>query len=147
MLGLIRGVKFGAIVLTAAFLLSSLATRSEAASGTVRAKIVKAGFIVGVGGGDGTLTFGGKTYRLSIGGVSVGTIGVAAVNIVGTARNLRRASDIAGAYSAVGAGVAFIGGGKVAHLQNANGVILDVRGVQVGLDLSLNLSGMTISLK
>ena len=41
----------------------------------MRLKITKVGFIVGVGGGSGTLNFKGKSYRLSIGGVSAGTIG------------------------------------------------------------------------
>ena len=64
-------------------------------------KITKVGFIVGVGGGSGTLTFKGKHYRLSIGGVSAGTIGVAGMDLVGTASNLRTAADIVGTYSAL----------------------------------------------
>ena len=121
MLRLFRVMKFGAVVLAGALMLVSASTQSSAQTGTVNIKIVKAGFIVGVGGGSGTLTFNGKSYRLNIGGVSVGTIGVATVNLAGTARNLRTAADIAGTYAAASASVAIVGGAKVAKLQNEKG--------------------------
>ena len=147
MLRLFRVMKFGAVMLAGALMLVSVPTQSKAQTGTVNIKIVKAGFIVGVGGGKGTLTFNGKSYPLSIGGVSVGTIGVATVNLVGTARNLRTAADIAGTYAAASASVAIVGGGKVATLKNEKGVVLEVHGVQLGLEASLSLSGMTIALQ
>src|SRR3974390_355599 len=118
---------------------------ASADSGTVRLKITKAGFIVGVGGGSGVLHFRGNHYRLSIGGISAGTIGVAGADLVGTATNLHRASDIAGVYTAASASVAVAGGGKVVTLQNSNGVVLTLRGRQVGFEASLSLSGMTLS--
>jgi len=60
---------------------------------------------------------------------------------------MKLGAQVTGAYSAVSAGVAVAGGGKTARLQNANGVVLELRGHQVGFDLSLNLSGVTISLQ
>jgi hypothetical protein len=65
---------------------------------------------------------------------------------VGTASNLRTAADIAGTYSAASAGIAVAGGGKVVTLQNSNGVVLHLRGRQVGFEASLSLSGLTISM-
>ena len=150
MLGFFRTMKFGAAILAGALMMVAASIESRAqtgTTGTVRIQIVKAGFIVGVGGGKGTLTFNGKSYPLSIGGVSVGTIGVATVNLEGTARNLRTAADIAGTYGAASASVAIVGGGKVAKLQNEKGVILELHGVQLGLEASLSLSGMTIALQ
>jgi hypothetical protein len=147
MLRLFRVMKFGAVMLAGALMLVAMSMPSSAQTGTVNIKIVKAGFIVGVGGGSGTLTFNGKSYRLSIGGVSVGTIGVATVNLAGTARNLRTAADIAGTYAAASASVAIVGGAKVAKLQNEKGVVLELHGVQLGLEASLSLSGMTITLQ
>jgi len=120
---------------------------SFAASGVVRISIAKAGFIVGIGGGSGTLTFHGRTYRLGVGGVSLGTIGAAQAGLVGRAYNLRRPEDISGTYSAVSASVAVAAGGKVARLQNANGVVLELKGRQVGFELSTALSGLEISLR
>ena len=141
-----RATKFGAALLLAAFMLSSVPSVSYAANGSIRMKITKIGFIIGVGGGSGVLTFKGRQYRLSVGGVGVGTIGVADADLVGIARNLRTAADIAGTYSAASAGIAVAGGAKVVTLQNSNGVVLQLRGRQVGFEASLSLSGLTISL-
>jgi hypothetical protein len=147
MLSLFRATKLCAVIIAAAIMLTGAVSQSYADTGSVRIKITKVGFIVGVGGGSGTLNFKGKSYRLSIGGVSAGTIGVAGADLVGTASNLRTAADIAGTYTAVSAGVAVAGGAKAATLQNANGVVLQVQGRQVGFEASLSLSGMTISLQ
>jgi hypothetical protein len=121
-------------------------SQSREEVGRIHAKIVKAGFIVGLGGGSGTLTFQGHKYPLSFGGISAGMIGLAGVELVGTASNLRTPADIAGAYTAVGAGIAVVGGAKVARMQNANGVVIELHGVQIGVDLSLNLSELTIAM-
>src|SRR5271154_1060099 len=94
----IRAYKFAAVAMAAAMLLIGASTQSYAGTGRVRLNIVKAGFIIGVGGGTGTLTYQGRTYRLSIGGIGIGSLGVASVQLVGTASNLRNASDIAGTY-------------------------------------------------
>jgi hypothetical protein len=120
---------------------------SQAQTGSVRLNILKAGFIVGAGGGSGTLSYHGKTYRLSIGGLSLGTLGVASAELVGTASNLHRPSDIAGTYGAAGAGFTFVGGGQVATLQNEKGVVLTLQGRQAGFQASLGVGGMTIGLR
>jgi hypothetical protein len=147
MLSLVRTTKFCAAFIVAAVMLAGTLSQSYADTGSVRLKITKVGFIVGAGGGSGTLNFKGKSYRLSVGGVSAGTIGVAGADLVGTASNLRTAADIAGTYSAVSAGVAVAGGAKAATLQNSNGVVLQLQGRQVGFEASLSLGGMTISLQ
>jgi hypothetical protein len=67
------------------------------------------------------------------------------VDLVGTAENLRAAADIVGTYSQGSAALAIVGGGRVAELQNANGVVLRVSGPEIGLEVSLSLSGTTIS--
>jgi hypothetical protein len=118
---------------------------AEAASGRIELRLVRAGFILGFGSGSGSLYYGGKRYRLNLGGVSLGaTIGVASVDFTGRARNLRRPSDIEGTYRAVGAGVAAAGGGSVARLRNSRGVELEVRGKQIGFMASVDLSGLRI---
>ena len=139
----------GAAALIAAPLAIGMAEASAAAgsSGRISVRITRAGLIVGVGGGSGTLTFNGRKYPLSIGGISLGaTIGIASADFVGRVRHLRRASDIAGTYSAVGAGLAAAGGGSVARLVNSRGVELEVSGKQVGFMFSIDLSGLRISL-
>jgi hypothetical protein len=140
-------VNFSVAIVAATMMLAAATMPSHAESGTVRLHIVKAGFIVGIGGGSGTLVFQGRQYHLSVGGIGVGSLGVAAVDLVGTASNLRTAADIAGGYGAGGAGAAFVGGGQVATLQNGNGVILQLQGVQAGFQVSLGLAGMTLSIR
>jgi hypothetical protein len=119
-----------------------------APDGTINLTLYKAGFIVGGSGGSGTLTFKGKKYAVDIGGVSLGaTIGASKAELIGEVYNLKQPSDIEGTYSAVQAGVAVVGGGKVAELKNSKGVVLKVKGKEVGLELALDLSGMGVSLK
>jgi hypothetical protein len=138
----------GCLVALAATLVAVPAGPGRAATGTVHVEIVKAGFIVGVGGGRGTLVFQGRRYPLSVGGLSVGaTIGASEAELVGRAYNLRRPSDIAGTYTAVGGGVAVGGGTSGIRLQNAKGVVLELRGRTVGLELNANVSGVEIGLR
>ncbi len=147
MVQLIRAVKFGAALLLAAVMLSGATTASSAQTGIVHLRIVKAGFIIGAGGGNGTLTYHGSTYRLKVGGVGIGTIGVAEARLVGVAYHLHHVTDIVGTYDIIGASVAVVGGPKVARLQNGKGVVLELRGQQVGFEATLGLGGMTISLQ
>src|SRR5262245_29312101 len=131
---IVKASKLGAALIAGAAILGGVTTPAYAETGTVRFNVGSAGFIVGVGGGSGDLRFKGRTYPLSIGGMRIGTIGASATEVTGVARNMRQASDIVGTYSAVGAGIAVIGGAGTARLQNEKGVVLDVRPVKVGLE-------------
>jgi hypothetical protein len=140
-------VKLVALVAALMSIIAITVTPSQAQTGAVRLNIVKAGFIVGAGGGSGVLHYHGRTYRLTVGGIGLGSLGVAAADLVGTASNLHRPQDIAGTYGAAGAGATFVAGGQVATLQNEKGVVLQLRGGQVGFQVSLGLAGMTIGLR
>jgi hypothetical protein len=108
----------------------------------------KGGFIVGVGGGEGVLTFRGQNYPFSVSGMSVGfTIGASTTKLVGRAVNLRSPGDIAGTYSAIGAGGALAAGAGGVQLQNEKGVILQLQGPKVGVELSAAVGGVTIALR
>ena len=121
---------------------------ASAADGTINLTLYKAGFIVGGSGGSGTLKFKGKQYPVDIGGVSLGaTIGVSKAELIGEVYNMKKPSDIEGTYTAGQAGVAVAGGSKVAELKNSKGVVLKVKGKQIGLEFALDLSGMQVSLK
>ena len=111
-------------------------------------QFTKGGFVVGGSGGSGTLTCDGKNYPVKIGGLSAGlVIGVSKVSLAGEVRNLNEITDIEGAYSGVGASMAIGGGADNLVANNSKGVQLVLRGTQVGLDASLNLSGLSIRLK
>jgi hypothetical protein len=129
-------------------LVSGLATAAQAETGTVRVVFTKGGFIVGVGGGRGVLTFGGHRYPFRVSGMSLGaTIGASTTDFVGRALNMRSPGDIAGNYGAVGAGGALAAGAGGVQLQNEKGVILQLHGVKVGVELSAAVGGVQIALE
>lgn len=147
MFGLVRAMKFSVAIVAVAVMLVAASTQSYAQTGAVRLNFVRAGLIVGVGGGRGTLTFHGRRYRLSVSGVDLNSLGFSGAEFVGTAYNLHSAGDIAGTYAAAGADPAIAGGGQVGRLQNANSVVLELSGTQVGFQVSSGLAGMTIALR
>jgi hypothetical protein len=132
-------------------LLSSiaLATPSQANTGTVRVVFTTGGFIVGVGGGNGVLYFRGHSYPFTVSGMSVGfTIGASTAQLQGRALHLRTAADIQGTYSAIGAGGALAAGAGGVQLQNnRTGVVLQLAGGKVGVQLSAAVGGVTITLR
>ena len=127
---------------------ASLSSAAYADSGTVSIRIVKAGFVVGGSAGSGTLTFHGRQYPLSIGGLSYGfTFGASETRFHGTVTNIRRPSDVAGVYGQAGAGAAAIRGAQGVVLTNQNGAVLTLSGMQSGLIVSADLSGLALSLR
>jgi hypothetical protein len=125
-----------------------VATPASAEIGTVRVVFTKGGFIVGVGGGEGVLTFRGRNYPFTVSGASIGfTVGASTTRLVGRALNLRGPGDIAGSYAVVGAGGALAAGAGGAQLRNANGVILQLSGPKVGVELSTAMGGVTIAMR
>src|SRR5215470_14193218 len=127
---------------------AGLATPTVAETGAVSVVFTKGGLIVGVGGGQGVLTFRGKHYPFTVSGMSVGfTIGASTTKFVGRALNLRSPGDLAGSYAAAGAGVAVAGGAGGVQLQNANGVILQLSGPKVGAEVSAAVGGVTIVMR
>jgi hypothetical protein len=130
-----------------AILGASVPQATYADGGTIRISVLKAGWFIGGSGGRGTLTFHGRRYPLSIGGLSAGLVfGASGMDFVGTVSNIFRPSDVAGVYGAAGAGAALVAGGGVIALTNDKGAVLHLSGRQVGLMANLDLSGMAISL-
>lgn len=137
----------GLIALTA-LVAASLSSAAFADSGRVDIRIVKAGFVIGGSAGSGTLTFQGRRYPLSIGGLSYGfTFGASETRFHGTVTNIRRASDVAGVYGQAGAGAAAIRGAQGVVLTNQKGAVLTLSGAQTGLIVSADLSGLVLSLR
>ena len=142
--------KFGINVALVALLVgvAGFSTPSRAETGQVAVVFTKGGFIVGVGGGEGVLTFRGKRYPFTVSGMSVGfTIGASTTKLVGRAVNLNSPASIEGSYSAIGAGGAIAAGAGGVQLQNANGVILQLSGPKVGAEVSAAVGGVTVRLK
>ena len=50
-------------------------------TGDVYVRVVRVGFILGAGGGEGNLTYGGRVYPFSVSGISIGTIGASSADL------------------------------------------------------------------
>jgi hypothetical protein len=130
--------------LTSAVLISP----AHADSGTIRFNVVKAGFVIGGSAGSGTLTFHGRTYPISIGGISYGfTFGASDTEFRGRVTHIRRPQDVAGVYGAAGAGAAIGRGAQAIVLQNANGATLTLSGRSAGAIVAADLNGLAISMR
>ena len=66
---LLSGMRAGLLAIAALVATASIANAED---GTIRIRIFKAGFIIGGSAGEGVLTFQGRSYPLSIGGLSYG---------------------------------------------------------------------------
>lgn len=124
------------------------ASASRADSGTVSLTIYKAGWIIGGSGGSGVLSFRGRQYGLSTGGLDYGLVfGGSKTVLYGRVSNINRPSDVAGVYGAAGAGLAVGTGARAIVLTNQKGAVLELSGRQVGLMANVDLSGLAITLK
>jgi hypothetical protein len=137
-----------AAALTALFAVG-LAAPSKADTGAVRVVFTKGGIIVGAGSGRGVLVFKGRSYPFRVAGMSVGfTIGASTTNFHGHALNMRSPGDIQGSYAVAGAGGALAAGAGGVTLQNSQtGVVLQLAGGRVGVEMSAAVGGVTITLE
>ncbi|MBV9556287.1 MAG: hypothetical protein JO254_04355 [Pseudolabrys sp.] len=127
---------------------AAMTTPAHADGGSIRFNVVKAGFVIGGSAGSGTLIFHGRAYPISIGGLSYGfTFGASDTRFSGTVRNIRRPSDVAGAYASANAGAALGVGAQGQVLQNANGAQLVLTGRSAGAIISADLNGLVITMQ
>lgn len=141
------GLRAGLVALMA-IAAAGVSTAAQADVGSVRITILKGGWVIGASAGSGVLTFQGRRYALSIGGLSYGLVfGGSKTELVGRVSNIRRASDVAGVYGAAGAGVAAGAGARGIVLANPNGAVLELSGRQTGLMVNADLSGLAISIR
>lgn len=114
-------------------------------SGTVRIEQIQIAFIGSGNLGGGTLQFGGKSYDFSVGGLGIGGIGISKITATGAVYNLTKLNDFAGAYGQARAGFAIgdVSSGKL-WLQNARGVVLELKAEREGLALSLGADAVYI---
>jgi hypothetical protein len=138
------------LVRIAVVLASMLAATSSAFadSGTIIFTVFKGGWFIGGSAGSGTLFFHGRSYPISIGGLSVGLVfGGSETRFRGTVTNIRSPYDVAGVYGAGGAGGAVVVGAQIIVLRNEKGATLQLTGQQVGLQVNADLSGLAISMR
>lgn len=117
-------------------------------TGTVRFRQLQVAFIGSGQVGGGTLTFRGKSYGITIGGLGFGGIGASRLTATGRVYGLNRREDFAGAYVQLREGWALGDHGKGTFwLRNAKGVTLRLATRRQGLQLSLGADGVLIGFK
>ncbi|MBR1198600.1 hypothetical protein JQ634_17775 [Bradyrhizobium sp. AUGA SZCCT0240] len=137
-----------ALVALIAFAGAALSSVARADEGTIAMTIYKAGWVIGGSGGSGTLTFRGRRYALSTGGLDYGLVfGGSKTVLRGRVSNIYRPSDVAGVYGAAGAGLAIGRGARAIVLTNQKGAVLELAGQQIGLMANADLSGLAITLR
>ena len=137
-----------ALVALTAFAGATLSSAARADEGFVSLTIYKAGWIIGGSGGGGVLTFHGRSYPLSAGGLDYGLVfGGSKTVLRGRVSNIYRPSDVAGVYGAAGAGLAIGRGARAIVLTNQKGAVLELSGQQTGLMANADLSGLAITLR
>ena len=112
---------------------------------TVTATSIAAG--IGWTWGSGTLTLlDGSQQRFKISGLDVVAVGIKQATAVGRVYNLKNAQDFAGIYAKAAAGIAVGGGVGATTMQNDKGVVINLTGVDQGVEVRLSVSGMDVQL-
>ncbi len=121
---------------------------ARADSGLISFRVIKGGWFIGASGGSGMLYFHSRRYPISIGGLSAGFLfGGSATDFRGTVSNIRSPYDVTGIYGAAGAGAALGVGGQAIVLRNEKDAVLTLTGMQIGLQINADLSGLSISVQ
>jgi hypothetical protein len=110
--------------------------------------VIKAGWVIGGSGGSGVLRCPGRSYPLTIGGVSWGILfGASETRFNGRAHFFGSPYNVAGVYGAGGVGGAVGAGAQLIVLRNEKGATLELTGRQIGLQVNADISGLAISMR
>lgn len=117
-------------------------------SGTVDIDETQVALLIGGSFGGGTLNFGGRSYKFTIGGLGVGGIGVSRVQATGHAYNLKEIWQFPGVYGSarIGWAAGQSGDGSL-WLQNPHDVVLELKTKRQGLALTAGVDGIYIEMK
>jgi hypothetical protein len=131
------------VVTLAALVLLPISTSTQAHAeeeGRIQITFSKPGY----GSGSGYLFYQGQKYGLDVSAAKIGRIRVTTIDFIGTASNLRSAGDILGTYNGGDPKAALVRRAMTVRLENARGVVLEIRAVNLNGASTLDLSGMTL---
>jgi len=139
-LGLLVGVSLAAAVAG-----GTATAEEQKKSGEVTIDQVQVAFLISGNLGGGKLTYKGKTYDFTIGGLGIGGIGASSINASGIIYNLERLEDFPGAYGQARMGYAAgnLSSGDL-WLENNKGVYMYLKAERKGLALSLGADAIYI---
>ena len=131
--------------LVLAFVITASAALADEPSATVSMDITSAAVGLGASGGQGVITYQGKTYTFKVKGFDKLALGVQKISVNGDVYNLTKLSDLEGKYKkAEPASITFIKGKKDLVMQNGKGVTINLKGKEKGLSLNVVKEGLTI---
>jgi hypothetical protein len=133
-------VKFVATFVVITVLAATASSQTTADEGRIHITFFKSAY----GSGSGYLFFQGHKYGLSVSGPKIRKVWITTIDLIGTVSNLRNAAEIVGTYTGTDNQTAIVKHAKVTRLQNEQGIVLEIRAVNLSRLFSLNLSGMTI---
>ena len=101
---------------------------------------------IGFSWGKGTLTYAGRTYPVTVEGLSVGEVGVTRATASGTVSNLTKLADFSGNYVAAGACATAAGGAELTVMRNQHGVVIELTSTTQGASLKFGAQGIRLTL-
>jgi hypothetical protein len=105
------------------------------------------GIGIGFSWGEGTLTYQGNKYPVTVQGLSVIDVGITKASAFGKVYGLKKLEDFEGNYTAATAEGTLGGGAGATTMKNQNGVVIDLFTTTQGINLKLAPSGVTLLLK
>lgn len=104
-------------------------------------------FLAGVSWGHGRVEYHGRSYRVKVRGLKVGSIGAATFNARGDVYHLHRISDIDGTYGTASASATLGAGAGAVTLHNDKGVVINMTSSSAGLQLTAAPGGVELELE
>ena len=133
-------------VLSLLFVIPSMVQADEP-SGTVKVESKSVALGIGVSWGDGILSYKGRNYSFSISGLSIVDLGMSDIMSSGEVYHLKKLQDFSGNFVAAEAGFTLAGGATGITMRNQNGVVMKLRSVTQGAQLTLAAKGLKVKLK
>ena len=140
---------FTAIAVAAGLATAAAGVTTSVAHPTAKIQIdvTQGGFIFGGTDGTGYVRYHRRNYPVRVSGLRFGAIiGATRAQLSGRISNLTSLRDIEGTYTSLGASASIGQGRNRQQFRNDRGVHLELYGYQDGLELSLDVGGMTIEL-
>ena len=102
---------------------------------------------IGFSWGKGMLSYQGKTYPVTVEGLSVGELGITRATATGKVYNLKNLADFDGNYAAAGVGATVAGGAEATAMRNQNGVVIELTTTTQGASFKLAVAGLSLSVQ
>ena len=117
-------------------------------SGTLTIDQLQVAWMISGNIGGGKLRYNGRVYNFTIGGLGIGGFGASRIRATGKVYGLTRVEDFSGGYfqARYGIVVADKSAGEL-WLENAAGVVLQLKAKRTGLALSLGADAIYVNLK